>query len=484
MTNLHDHAMRAADALLPAASRRKTIPITLASSTSSRAELDMLTSAERTWLKASGFSFAPGDVMLLPDEKGDLARVICGVDPAVAIEHESDPAASIALGAIASRLPAGDYHFESELDDDAMTSLAWALSTYSFESCRSGDTKPVPRLKVSSDTNIETLKAQANGTFFGRDLINTPANLLGPDELEAAATTLAKAFKAKISVIAGDDLLEQNFPMIHAVGRASPRAPRLIDIQWGKKTAPTVTLVGKGVVFDTGGLNIKPGNSMALMKKDMGGAATALALAHMVMAAKLPVRLRVLIPCVENSVSGNAYRPGDVLTSRDGMTVEIGNTDAEGRLVLADALSLADEDAPSTLLCFATLTGSARVALGPDLPPLYATTDELAEHILTHGAAMGDPLWRMPFWTPYEQTLASAVADVSHISQGPFAGSITAALFLQRFVKQTTNFAHIDMYGWVPAPKAAQPKGGEPQTARAIFSWLSKTCESADGQNI
>ncbi|MEO0618620.1 MAG: leucyl aminopeptidase family protein [Pseudomonadota bacterium] len=478
MTNLHDHATRASDALLPAASRRKTIPITRASSTSSRADLEMLTSPERTWLKASGFSFTPGDVMLLPDEKGDLARVVCGVDSAAEAGDHDHPASAFTLGAIASRLPAGDYHFEGPLNDEAMTSLAWVLATYSFDSCRNSEAKPVPRLKVSSEIDLDTLTAQANGVFFGRDLINTPANVLGPDELEAAATAFAKAFKAKISVTTGDDLLTKNFPMIHAVGRASPRAPRLIDIQWGKKTAPTVTLVGKGVVFDTGGLNIKPGNSMALMKKDMGGAATALALAHMIMAAKLPIRLRVLIPCVENAVSGNAYRPGDVLNSRDGMTVEIGNTDAEGRLVLADALSLADEDAPNTLLCFATLTGSARVALGPDLPPLYTTTDDLAAHILSHGSATNDPLWRMPFWDPYEQTLASLVADVSHISSGPFAGSITAALFLKRFVKKTVSFAHIDMYGWVPAPKPAQPKGGEPQTARAIFSWLASRCAS------
>jgi leucyl aminopeptidase len=314
--------------------------------------------------------------------------------------------------------------------------------------------------------------ALAEALYFGRDLINTPASDLGPAELEAAARELAKAFGGTVKVTEGSTLLADNFPMIHAVGRASDRAPRLIDIRWGAERAPKVTIVGKGICFDTGGLNLKPGGSMGLMKKDMGGAASALAFALMVMRSKLPVRLRVLIPAADNSVAGNAFRPGDVLTSRNGMTVEIGNTDAEGRLVLADALSLADEEAPDYLVTFATLTGAARVALGPELPPFYADDDEFAGKVLEAALAVGDPVWRMPFWAPYDKLLKSNVADVSHISDGPFAGSVTAALFLKRFVKEAKRFAHLDIYSWVPREQPGRPQGGEPQAARALFQFF------------
>jgi leucyl aminopeptidase len=260
--------------------------------------------------------------------------------------------------------------------------------------------------------------------------------------------------------------------MIHAVGRASQRPPRLIDMTWGSAQAPRVTLVGKGICFDTGGLDIKPASSMLLMKKDMGGAATALALAHMIMANGLDVRLRVLIPAAENSVAGNAYRPGDVLESRAGKTVEIGNTDAEGRLVLADALALADEERPETLLSFATLTGAARVALGPELPAFYTDDDQFAAAIAAGGDRVGDPAWRMPFWSGYEPTLDSPVADMNNVSEGAFAGSVTAALFLRRFVKGAGRFGHFDIYGWRPANKPLGPKGGEVQGARAAFEVL------------
>ncbi|MEL7240392.1 MAG: leucyl aminopeptidase family protein, partial [Planctomycetota bacterium] len=281
------------------------------------------------------------------------------------------------------------------------------------------------------------------------------------------------AFGADVSVITGDDLLDQNFPMIHTVGRAADRAPRLIDMAWGNG-GPKLTLVGKGVVFDTGGLNIKPGNSMMLMKKDMGGAAATLATARLIMETGLPVRLRVLIPAVENAVAGNAFRPGDVLPSHAGITVEIGNTDAEGRLVLADALSLADGDEPDLVISLATLTGSARVALGPDLPAFYATSDDVAAAMEKSAHDVHDPFWRMPFWDGYEGTLKSPVADVCHISTGPFAGSITAALFLRRFVKHAATYAHLDMYGWTPSAKPGRPAGGEAQCARAIHAYLSE----------
>ncbi|RMF02635.1 MAG: leucyl aminopeptidase family protein, partial [Alphaproteobacteria bacterium] len=274
---------------------------------------------------------------------------------------------------------------------------------------------------------------------------------------------------AKFRVIVGEQLLRRNFPLIHAVGRASDREPRLIDFTWGRPKDPKITLVGKGITFDTGGLSLKPTSSMLLMKKDMGGAAAVLALASMIMAAKLRVRLRVLIAAADNAVSASAFRPGDVLPSRNGMTVEIGNTDAEGRLVVADALALADEEKPDHLISMATLTGAARVALGPDLPPLYSTDDGFAEQTLEAGLRVGDPLWRMPFWQPYDQRLRARVADVNHISDGPFAGSLTAAMFLKRFVRNAGQYSHFDIFGWVPVAKPAFPEGGDPQGARALF---------------
>ncbi|MGL4437987.1 MAG: leucyl aminopeptidase family protein, partial [Bosea sp. (in: a-proteobacteria)] len=272
----------------------------------------------------------------------------------------------------------------------------------------------------------------------------------------------------------GDDLITQNFPMIHAVGKASPRAPRLIDLTWGDAAHPKVTLLGKGVVFDTGGLNIKPDSSMLLMKKDMGGAASAIAAARMVMASRLPVRLRLLVPAVENAIAGNAFRPGDVLQSRKGLSVEIGNTDAEGRLILADALALADEETPAFLADFATLTGAARVALGPDLPPFYTHDEKLAADLARIAARVNDPVWRLPLWHPYDAMLDSKIASLNHISGGPFAGSITAALFLNRFVNNASAYVHFDVYAWNPAAKPGRPDGGEVQAARLIHALLKE----------
>jgi leucyl aminopeptidase len=312
----------------------------------------------------------------------------------------------------------------------------------------------------------------ADAICLGRDLINTPAEDMGPSELEAAVRSLSKRHKASVKVIRGT-ALKKGFPMIHAVGRASDDAPRLIDMTWGPARAPKVTLVGKGVCFDTGGLDIKPAAGMALMKKDMGGAAAVLALASMIMSARLNVRLRVLIPAVENAIAGNAFRPGDVLTSRKGITVEIGNTDAEGRLVLADALHLADGEKPDLLVDMATLTGAARVALGPDLPPFYTSDDALADELARHGTATADPLWRLPFWQRYHDMISSRVADINNAGTGGFAGSITAALFLERFVEQAKSYVHLDIFGWVPAARPARPAGGEPQAARALFALIA-----------
>jgi leucyl aminopeptidase len=312
------------------------------------------------------------------------------------------------------------------------------------------------------------LRRIAEGIFLTRDLVNTPTSDMGPAELEEAARTLGAAHGADVSVIHGEDLLARNFPMIHAVGRASTAAPRLIDMTWGPSDAPKVTLVGKGVCFDTGGLDIKPSSGMLLMKKDMGGAANVLGLASMIMAAKLNVRLRVLVPAVENSIAGNAFRPGDVLRSRKGITVEIGNTDAEGRLVLADALALADEEKPELLVDMATLTGAARVALGPDLPPFYTGDDRLAADIAAASLAVEDPLWRMPLWRPYDAKLSSKVADINNVTTDGFAGSITAALFLKRFVEKTPSWAHFDIFAWNPADRPHGLTGGEAQGIRAL----------------
>jgi leucyl aminopeptidase len=303
--------------------------------------------------------------------------------------------------------------------------------------------------------------------------VNTPANDLGPVELEAAVRTLGKRHRAKVSSIVGPQLLKKNFPLIYAVGQGSERAPRLVDLVWGKSSHPKVTLVGKGVCFDTGGLDIKPDSAMLLMKKDMGGAAAALALAHMIMDAKLPVRLRVLIPAVENSISGIAFRPGDIFKSRKGITVEIGNTDAEGRLVLADALSLADEEKPELLIDFATLTGAARVALGPEIPPAFTDDDALWNTLAKHSASEADPLWRLPLWRPYTAMLDSKIADTNNVGGG-HAGAITAALFLAKFVEQAKSWLHLDIFAWNPKDKPGRPEGGEAHSVRALFSLLTE----------
>jgi leucyl aminopeptidase len=305
--------------------------------------------------------------------------------------------------------------------------------------------------------------------FLARDLVNTPSNDMGPDELEAAARSLSERFSARVSVTRGSEL-ERGFPLIHAVGMGSPRAPRLIDMVWGDENAPKVTLVGKGVVFDTGGLDIKPESAMLNMKKDMGGAATALALAQMIMGAGLKVRLRVLVPAVENAISGASFRPRDIFTSRKGITVEIGNTDAEGRLILADALALADEERPALIADFATLTGAARVALGPEVPPFFTDDDHLAETLMQFAKTEQDPVWRLPLWMPYEAMLDSKVADTSNVGGGA-AGSITAALFLKKFVS-VPSWLHLDVFAWSPSARPGRPEGGDLQSARALYALL------------
>jgi leucyl aminopeptidase len=458
----------AASVLVPADAPGKSIPVWIARD-AGWVRGAPLTEAQRAWVEAASFKGNGNRHLLLPGSEGALAGVAFGIG------ESCDPMAKpeLLLGQLAGVLPEGLYHLASEVEDAELAAVAWGLGAYRFRRYKTGNAEAgAARLKLPQGADLARVLAIVDGVWLGRDLINTPAGDLGPQELEDAARQLARRHGAELASIVGDELLAQNFPMIHAVGRASSRPPRLIDLTWGRADAPKVTLVGKGICFDTGGLDIKPPASMLLMKKDMGGAAAVLAVAHAAMATGLDVRLRVLIPAAENSVSGNAFRPGDVLTSRAGKTVEIGNTDAEGRLVLADALALADEERPDWLVSFSTLTGAARVALGPDLPPLYTDDDSLAGALAGAGLRVGDPVWRMPFWTGYESSLDSPVADMNNVSDGPFAGSVTAALFLRRFVSRARRFAHLDIYGWRPAPKPLGPRGAEVQGARAMLEVL------------
>jgi leucyl aminopeptidase len=440
------------------------IPLHVVSKSGWNTLQDALAPEGRRFALAQGFAARPGQHLVLPDAGGGIAAVLLGVETAEA--RRRDP---FAPGRLAASLPAGDYALSGEVDDFGLAALAWLLQGYRFERYR----KPAPakaRLVVPEGVDAVELCRIADSVMLARDLVNTPANDMGPAEIEAAIRELAQECGATVASTVGDDLLARNFPMIHAVGRASPRAPRLIDLVWGNPSQPKVTLVGKGVAFDTGGLDLKPSASMLLMKKDMGGAAAAIAAARMIMLAKLPVRLRLLVPAVENAVSGSSFRPGDVLASRKGLSVEIGNTDAEGRLILADALALADEEAPELLIDYATLTGAARVALGPELPPFYSHDDALAHEIARIGMAVNDPVWRMPLWPPYDSLLDSKIADVNHVSSGGMAGSVTAALFLNRFVEKAASYAHFDIYAWTPSAKPGRTEGGECQAARLTYA--------------
>ena len=417
----------------------------------------------RKWAEVQNFSGASGNFLQVPDGEGGIAEVIVG----------SNGGDGFGLAWLCRQLPPGTYAFPvSKSEVPRFVELAWCLEAYGFDRYKA-QAKKFSRLVCPSHVDYEEIVRLANAIYMVRDLINTPSNDFGPDELESAARKVASLHKAKLSVTTGE-ALKRSFPMVHDVGKASPRQPRLIDFSWGSARAPKVTLVGKGVCFDTGGLDIKAASGMALMKKDMGGAANVLGLAQMIMDAKLPVRLRVLIPAVENSIAGNAFRPGDILKSRKGLTVEIGNTDAEGRLILADALTLADEEAPDLLIDMATLTGSARVALGPDLPPFYTNDEGLAADVARHATGRHDHLWRMPLWEPYNSLFESSVADMNNSADSSFAGSITAALFLKRFVEKAKSYLHLDIYGWTPSSKPGSPKGGEAQGIRALFSLIAE----------
>ncbi len=419
------------------------------------------------WLLANDFSASIGTMCACPSQDGSIGAVYVGLGAV------GQNRVRFALAAAATKLPAGIYELSTSLTGAALdeAALGLLLSGYHFDRYKA-QTAPDRQFVAPLGIDVDRIEAMAAGEALTRDLINTPASDMGPQQLEAAAEGLAKEHGATFSSIIGDALLNQNFPMIHTVGRATNRPPRLLDMSWGKR-GPKLTLVGKGVCFDTGGLNLKPGASMGLMKKDMGGAATVLGLAHMIMALNVPVQLRVLIPAVENAVDGSAFRPGDVLKSRSGLTVEINNTDAEGRLVLADALAFAEEDAPDHIISMATLTGAARVAVGPDLAPFYTTDDVMAQALPQAAKTVADPVWEMPFHDPYERMIEPQIADLDNAPAGGFAGSITAALFLRRFVKQT-SYTHFDVYGWNPTAGPARPKGGAGQGARALFAALPK----------
>lgn len=451
--------------LLAANEAAPAVPVVFVATADCDHAMSGLDENARAFAEAVGFTGASGQLVCIPGEKGAIAKVLFGTGKD---EGHDDP---MLAGTLARKLPAGQYTLDPSVSANELAALAFLLGGYRFDRFKDFKTER-PKLRLDGTLDRDRILNIADAVFTARDLINRPANDLGPDGLADAVSELAGAFDAKVRIVTGEELASE-FPMVHAVGQASSRPPLLADMVWGDETVPKVTLVGKGVVFDTGGLNIKPGGSMALMKKDMGGAASVIGLARMIMTAGLNVRLRLIVPAVENAIAGNAFRPGDILRSRKGLTVEIGNTDAEGRLILADALALADDESPDVLVSMATLTGAARVALGPDLPPFYCDHEEFAEAIAIASISSADPLWRMPLWKRYRTLLSSKVADINHISSGGFAGSITAALFLDRFVDKAARFAHFDIYGWTPKARPAAPEGGEAQGIRALFAVLS-----------
>ncbi|MEL6435730.1 MAG: leucyl aminopeptidase family protein [Pseudomonadota bacterium] len=436
-------------------------------------ETDSLPEGIKAWIqasKAAGGVTKP--VTLVPDESGH------GVAAAVLdLGKDANP---LVAGRLAKALPVGAWHFAPMADtlEPVQVFLGYLLGAYRFDAYRKKATDQSAIVSAPDSDgdggDVEQVIARAAAVYTVRDLVNTPANDMGPADIEAAARDVARAHKATLRCITGHDLLKKDFPLIHAVGRAAAQEPRLIDFKWGRRGAPKVTLVGKGVAYDTGGLDIKPASAMRNMKKDMGGAAHVLGLAMMIMDAKLDVRLRVLIPAVENSISADAFRPGDVYPSRKGMTVEIGNTDAEGRLVLADVLTLADEESPELLIDFATLTGAARVALGPDIAPFYTASDAVAQDLSDASVVERDPVWRMPLWDDYAKGLSSNVADCCNITTDGMAGSITAALFLKKFVENAETWMHFDVYAWSPSGKAHAPAGGEAQGIRALMTVLQR----------
>jgi leucyl aminopeptidase len=445
------------------------VPIAALTKTEFPAWREKAPERERNWLASIGFTAEAGKHALVPGETGKLARVLVGLG-----EGTDGEGRIWTLAGLPAALPEASFRLDPVPRGADPTSLAlgWALATYVFARY-SAKTRPAAALVWPKDADRGRVERLAAASFLARDLANTPAGDLGPEELAGEAVRVAKAAGARHRVIVGDDLLAENHPTIHAVGRASARPPRLVDIVWGDPAAPKVTLVGKGVCFDTGGLDLKSASGMRLMKKDMAGAAIMLGLAQAIMDARLPVRLRVLLPCVENSVSGNAMRPLDIVRTRKGLTVEIGNTDAEGRLILGDALAEASTEKPELLIDMATLTGAARVALGPELAALFCNDETLAQGLLDAAAAEEDPMWRMPLWRPYRKMIDSKIADINNVSESPHAGAVTAALYLQEFVEPGIPWAHLDVMAWNPQSRPGRPEGAEATALRALYAHIA-----------
>ena len=443
----------------------KTIPVTPIETAVFEAWLRREPKDIQAWVKSSGFRAKPGQISLVSAANGALSRVLLGVE-----NHDG----MWDYASLPTSLPKGSYRIDARMGAAGATAAAtgWALGGYKFDTYKSGKSRKLPTLVWPARADRARVNAMAGAISLVRDLINTPAEDMGPSQLASEARKLGKRFKADVKVITGDALLRQKFPTIHAVGRASDDPPRLIDLRWGKKSDPRVSIVGKGVCFDTGGLDLKPAAGMLRMKKDMGGGAHALGLASLIMALKLPVRLRMLVPAVENNVAGNAIRPLDVIKTGKGITVEIGNTDAEGRLVMCDALAAADSEKPDMIVDFATLTGAARVAVGTELAAMFCNDEGLAGDLEQAAATVQDPLWRLPLWQPYRKLLDSKVADINNVSEGGFGGAITAALYLQEFVSEETPWAHFDIMAWNTSPRPGRPVGGEAQSLRAVFEML------------
>ncbi|AKS42860.1 leucyl aminopeptidase family protein [Wenzhouxiangella marina] len=440
------------------------VPLELLSEDQLDAWLQGASARTRRWVEGSGFQARADSFVPIPDEQGGLAAVLAG---------RASKERLWALAHLPARLPAGHYRLVGDWSDEdlELLLLGWALGAYRFDRYKE-TSRPEARLALPEKAS-RRVTSLYEASAWVRDLVNTPASDLGPAELAAEAQGLAERFEASLEVIEGDRL-EQEFPAIHAVGQASARAPRLIRMRWGDPGNPALALVGKGVVFDSGGLDIKPGAGMVLMKKDMGGAAHVLGLARLIMDLGLKVDLRVYIPAVENSISGNAYRPSDVVRTRKGSTVEIGNTDAEGRVVLSDALTLACEEGAERVIDFATLTGAARIALGEDLPPIYARKLDQARAIQDRSFELQDPLWQLPLFEGYRSQIQPAIADLSNTGTSPFGGSLTAALFLDHFVDEDRDWMHLDIYAWNRSDRPGRPAGGEAQGLRAIFDWLER----------
>ncbi|MDG1707152.1 MAG: leucyl aminopeptidase family protein [Emcibacteraceae bacterium] len=453
-------------------SKKKTISIELIETDKMEGWAKNATPSQQQWIKANNFTAKDGEVITFSNEQGEMDLVLVGVS-----DEGINP---WFFSGVVGKLPDGTYKIATELNELEACSAAfgWAMGHYQFDQYLKDKNDKAAFLIVPNTCDYAHVSALVNGTYLARDLVNVPTCDMGPTELEEVARKLSKTYSAKIKTIVGDDLLKKGFETIHTVGRAAEKEPRLIDMTWGHKDAPKVTLVGKGVCFDTGGLDIKPSGAMLTMKKDMGGAAHVLGLGQMIMALNLNIRLRILIPAVENNISSNAFRPGDIIKSYEGTTIEVGNTDAEGRLVLCDALALASEENPDLILDFATLTGAARVAMGPDVPPYFTDDANLSTALQSLSEIENDPLWPMPLYQPYKKLLNSSIADINNVATTGFGGAITAALFLKHFVGKDITWAHFDVYAWNTGNRPGKPKGGEAMGLRTVFRYLKEKYQS------